>query len=415
VSTATPVGPELLVVSHSGARAGAPMVMLEFLRWLRRRTTVPFEVLLLHGGAMEAEFEEFGAKVVGGRGSRLWMLQHGLSSMGYRRTAGVLANLRLRPALWPLRDVPLVLLNSVGSLPALQFLPGGRRKVVLYVHELDEGFQRTIGPRVWDRLAPRVDHFVSCGDSVTELLVRKGVDRGRITQHHPFIDEPSHEPLRGDYVRRSLGIPSGVPIVGACGRTDWRKAPELFVRLARSVSARRPDLDAHFVWVGGPLDQSPGWQLMHDIDRAGLTGRVHLVGEIIRPDDVFALFDVFTLTSREDPFPLSMLEAATLGVPIVSFRNGGVVELVDAGGDQPVARIVPYLDVEAMTTAVVDLLDDPIARKGLGAGGRDHVLATHLTDVEAPRLLETLTRINPGLAPHRALLGSAAPRSPDPS
>jgi len=399
VSAATPGAPELLVVSHSGARAGAPMVMLEFLRWLRRRTTVPFEVLLLHGGDMESDFEDFGANVVGGRGSRLWMLQHGLSSMGYRRTAGVLANLRLRPALWALRDVPLVLLNSVGSLPALQFLPKGRRRVVLYVHELDEGFQRTIGPRVWDRLAPQVDHFVSCGDRVTELLVGKGVDPGRISRHHPFIDEPSQELLPGDSVRQSLGIPPRVPIVGACGRTDWRKAPELFVRLANLVSTRRPDLDAHFVWVGGPLDTSPGWQLTHDIEGAGLTGRVHLVGEITRPDDVFALFQVFTLTSREDPFPLSMLEVAALGVPIVSFSNGGVTELVAAAGSPPAARVVPYLDVEAMATAVVDLLDDPVARKGLGAAARDHVLATHVTDVGAPELFETLAKLNPRLAP----------------
>jgi glycosyltransferase involved in cell wall biosynthesis len=401
--------PELLVVSHSGARAGAPMVTLEFLRWLRRRTTVPFEVLLLHGGAMEAEFQEFGASVVGGGGSRLWMLQHGLSSMGYRRTAGGLANVRLRPALWPYRDVPLVLLNSVGSLPALQFMPAGERRVVLYVHEMEQGFRGTIGPRVWDRLAPRVDHFVTCADAVTEQLLAKGIDPGRITRHHGFIDEPDNEPLRGRYVRRNLGIPPGAPVVGACGRTDWRKAPEVFVRLATVVSRRRPDLDAHFVWLGGPLDGSAGWQLMHDIDMAGLLSRVHLAGELPKPDDIFAMFDVFALTSREDPFPLSMLEAGALGGPIVSFDNGGAVEL-GPPGRAGLPRVVPYLDVEAMATYVIDLLEDDAARKELGSATQDHVLANHLTEVAAPRLFETLARVHPAL-------GSARPapvRTADP-
>ena len=39
----------------------------------------------------------------------------------------------------------------------------------------------------------------------------------------------------------------------------------------------------------------------------------------------------FLLTSRQDPFPLVMIEAALLGKPIVSFPSGGVSEFVKEG------------------------------------------------------------------------------------
>jgi glycosyltransferase involved in cell wall biosynthesis len=297
------------------------------------------------------------------------------------------------------RNATLTLLNSVGSLPALQFMPeGGGGKIVLYVHELEQSFERTIGPRVWDRLSPRVDHFISCSDAVRDLLVeQKGVDPARITTHHGFIEQPEAEPLRSAYLRRSLGIPPDAFVIGASGRPDWRKAPEVFVRVARTIARRRRDLDVHFVWLGGPMDGSPGWRLIHDFEEAGLNGRFHLTDESPEPAEIMALFDVCVLTSREDPYPLSMIEAAALGVPIVSFANGGVVDLAAAGGDAPLARVVPYLDVEAMATEVLDLLHDEPARLAMAERARAHVTATHLVEQGAPALFETLVDIAPAL------------------
>ena len=395
--------PDLFVISHSGARAGAPMVMLHLLRWLERETDLDVRTILLHGGAMQEEFEDLGARVLGGAGSRLWMIQRGLTNLGLQRPAAALAMSRLGPTMWANRSASLILLNSVGSLPALQFLPeDAPGKIVLFVHELDQSFERTIGPRVWEKLAPRVDHFITCADAVTELLVsRKGIDPTKVSCHRGFIEAPQVEPLRASYVKRSLGIPPDATVIGAVGRPDWRKAPELFIRLARDVHRRRRDLDLHFVWLGGPTDTAEGWYMVHDFEAAGLHGRFHLPGEVVRPEEVMALFDVFVLTSREDSYPLAMVEAAALGVPIVSFDNGGVRELASAGGDRPLAKVVPYLDVDAMVDATLNLLEDPDARADQAERAREHILSTHLTHQAAPRLLDCLADLEPGLAVRR--------------
>lgn len=389
------------------------MVLLRFLDWVTDHTEVDVDVLLLHGGSMEREFERFDSRVIGGGDSRLWMLQRGLTNLKLDRVANGLAFARQAPLMWARRDASIFLLNSLGSLPVLRFLPRSSSSTfVLYVHELDDSFNRTLGSAAWDLLSPRVDHFLTCGSMVTEMLVeRKGVDRSKITEHPGFVDLPVDATDAARRRRSELGIAPDAFVVGGSGRPEWRKGPELMIRAARALIDRRPDLDVHFVWMGGPLDDSPGFKMRHDIHVAGLDDRFHLLGEVDRPAEAQAMMDVFALTSREDPFPLVMLEVANLGIPVVSFANGGVVEFAASGGSEPIAEVVPYLDVAAMVEVLARLADHPDERRALGARAKARVQSHHLTEVAAPRLLDTLAAIEPRLAPRAA--ARRAPSSPE--
>lgn len=393
----------MLVVSHSGDRAGAPMMLLHFLRWLRQHTSVDADVVLLHGGHMESTFaEEFDARVLGAGGSRLWMVERGLHNLGVQKAANALAYARVGPTMWSHRAASLVLLNSVGSLPALRFLPeSATSRNVLYIHEMDQSFERTIGQSAWDLLSPRVDHFISCAQVVTDMLVRRGVDPDRITCHHGFIEAPWVEPLRVHYIRRDLGIPPDAIVIGGMGRPDWRKAPEVFVRMASAITRLRPDLPFHFVWIGGPMEGSPGWQLTHDFEAVGLHGRFHFTGEIADAVDVLGSLDAFALTSREDAYPLAVLEAAALGVPVVAFDNGGITEFASADPSGPLAEVVPYLDVHAMAEKLLALFTEPGHADALADRARNHVLGHHLVEHGAPALFDTLAAIEPRLATRR--------------
>jgi glycosyltransferase involved in cell wall biosynthesis len=290
-------------------------------------------------------------------------------------------------------------MNSVGSLPAVRFLPAASSaKVVLYIHELDTSFESTIGTAAWEKLSPRVDHFITCGERVTEMLVeRRGVAPERITEHIGFIDPPTLDPDRWAATRRDLQIPEGAFVVGASGQPDWRKAPEVFIRMARTLAHRRPDLDPHFVWMGGVADTSPAWKMAHDVTCAGLDDRFHHVPETPNPGDVMGAMDLFALTSREDPYPLIVLEAAALGIPVVSFDNGGVVQFARSGGAEPLAEIVDFLDGEAMADAIASLADDPERRKAMIRRAERFILDHQLTAQAAPRLYETVRQVAPGL------------------
>ena len=99
--------------------------------------------------------------------------------------------------------------------------------------------------------------------------------------------------------------------------------------------------------------------------------------------------DVFALTSREDPFPLVMLEAAAAGVPLVCFAGGGgAPEFVqpDAG------HVAAYLDVAGMAAAVSDLLEREEERQRMGQIAAERVRKRHTVDQAGPVLMDVIQR-----------------------
>ncbi len=77
--------------------------------------------------------------------------------------------------------------------------------------------------------------------------------------------------------------------------------------------------------------------------------------------------DIFINTSHVDNMPVAVVEAAALGLPIVSTRVGGVPDLLIDG---ETALLVPDDDVEAMTSAILRLLGDASLAGRLAENGR---------------------------------------------
>jgi glycosyltransferase involved in cell wall biosynthesis len=212
------------------------------------------------------------------------------------------------------------------------------------------------------------DQYVACSRVTLDNLVEtEGVDKERTTLCHAFIavDESELERARADrrLTRLRLGIPPDALLVGGVGTMDWRKGPDLFVQLAAMVTRRLSDRDIRFVWVGGDSDGPNRGGLVVDAQRLGLGDRISFIGPLDRPAELFAAMDVFALTSREDPFPLVMLEAASAGVPLVCFAGGGGAPefaIPDAG------LVSPYLDVADMAESVIRLLQQDDNGNGWG-------------------------------------------------
>ena len=114
-----------------------------------------------------------------------------------------------------------------------------------------------------------------------------------------------------------------------------------------------------------------------------------LLGERRRADaaEWFAAFDAFALTSREDSFPLTCLEAASLGVPVLCFAGaGGEPEFVE----QDAGFVVPYLDVEAMAERVREMAASKALTQSLGRRAQQKVRERHDVAVAGPKILEIM-------------------------
>jgi len=385
----------LVAVSHQATLTGAPIMLAHLLAWIRRHTDVELRIAVMEDGPLRRRFEEAGPVTVvdrGRLGSALRLVERGLAEIELARLQRASRWARLRSQLWRLGRSDVLYLNSLASIEAAQyFQPTALR--VAHVHELE------VAVRLWPAEARRQfrkipDLWIAASTAVLDMLVDElGVPADRVRVHHEFIDVDewigrASDPVEPQRRRAALGIPADATVVMGSGTLDWRKGPDLFVQLAAEVQRRTPN-PVHFVWVGGEVD-SRDWVRVHaDLRRSG-TPNVHFVGPRTDPAPWFAMADVFALTSREDPFPLVCLEHAALGHPIVTYRNGGIVELLEAAGPAAAAGVVDHLDVAALAARTLDLLASSRRRSVAGQELRSRVLQRHDVDVAAPGLLADL-------------------------
>jgi glycosyltransferase involved in cell wall biosynthesis len=75
-------------------------------------------------------------------------------------------------------------------------------------------------------------------------------------------------------------------------------------------------------------------------------------------------FDIFCLASHHEGLPIAMLEALTIGVPVIATDVGGVSEVFADAGD---AVLVPPGRPDALAKAITGLAGDADARAAMSA------------------------------------------------
>lgn len=399
----------MLAVTHETTLTGAPMNLLHLVTWISRNTDVEVHVLAVKDGPLRHRFEQVAAGVTvldrNAPQEALGLLYRGLVRLGSSRAYKPVGEAWLRPQLRHLSGFDLVYLNSVTSVGVLPYLPPAK-VVVNHVHELQVALRSWEPSRDYELFRTLPDRWIAASDAVAEMLVDDiGVPAEHVLTHHEFIDVTpfaAEVPLRERERRRreyrhpdgTVRIPADAAVVMGAGTIDWRKGADLFVQLATEVR-RRTREPVHFVWVGGDLEGTDMHRLRSDAERSG-ANHVHFVG--VKPDPLpwFAIADVFALTSREDPFPLVCLEHAAMGHPIVTYRNGGMPELLEAAGPEAALGVVDHLDVGAMADRVIALLGSRSLHRAAGEQLRAEVLRHHDVAVAAPRLMADLRRLVAG-------------------
>jgi glycosyltransferase involved in cell wall biosynthesis len=105
-----------------------------------------------------------------------------------------------------------------------------------------------------------------------------------------------------------------------------------------------------------------------EAERLGVAGQASFPGYLRGPDKLAALaaHDIFLNTNDVDNMPVSVLEAAASGLVPVATAVGGIPYLIE---DDVSGVVVPPGDPDAMSSSVLELLDDPerFARLSIGA------------------------------------------------
>lgn len=180
---------------------------------------------------------------------------------------------------------------------------------------------------------------------------------------NPAIFRP--DPEARVRIRAELGVPQDRVVVIAVSRLVWHKGyPEL-------AQAMRMVPDAELWVVGERLTSDRGADMVAVLREAGLGERLRLLGYREDIPALLAAADIFTLPSRFEGLPMSVIEAMLTGLPVVATRVRGPEEQVVDG---QTGLKVAAADATALGEALNRLARDPILRATMGQAGRARAL-----------------------------------------
>lgn len=126
---------------------------------------------------------------------------------------------------------------------------------------------------------------------------------------------------------------------------------------------------AHLYLVGDGPDRAMMEALAREL---GVADRAHFTGFVANPTGYLAQTDVFVNAAHREPGGLVLCEARESGCAVVATRVDGNPEMV---GGEEAALLVPAAQPQALTQAIVRLLDDPAFRAQLAERGQSNLAA----------------------------------------
>jgi glycosyltransferase involved in cell wall biosynthesis len=175
--------------------------------------------------------------------------------------------------------------------------------------------------------------------------------------------------------RRELGLPLDKKIVCTVGRLMPVKGLNHLLHAAQRLAAVRDDIA--FAVVGdGPLKG----ELLKMVTELGIERQVFFIGFRRDVREILGSADAFVLTSLHEGIPMSLLEAMSIGLPVVATRVGGIPEVVEDGSS---GFLVPPGDEESIAAAIVTALSE--SGREISVSGRERIKQKFSLTVMAAR------------------------------
>ncbi len=344
---------EILFISPNASRSGAPILLLNFIKQLDQNS-YNVRLVLNEGGDILDDYKAVCSTTV--------LLKYKDRGNFFVRklikTANLINKIRSINRIKRSKiDILYANTATVGDI-ALQLI-SDKTKIITHVHELKIQLKGS-NP---SSLLNRSKTIIAVSEEVKYFLIQTyNIPEGKINviygaplflSNHMEIPENHKQWLKGSF------------IVGAAGLADLRKGIDLFIQLCK-ITNEMSAQPIKFVWVGN--NSEAYFNMLYnffweDIIKLNIQDKFLMTGQVANPDKYFCYFDVFCLTSREDPFPLVCLEAAQNKTPVICFDKGtGMKEFVSNNA----GFVVPYLDVNSMAKKIIELSENKDLRENLG-------------------------------------------------
>jgi glycosyltransferase involved in cell wall biosynthesis len=203
-----------------------------------------------------------------------------------------------------------------------------------------------------------------------------------------FSDAAKQAPAE---VRRKLGLEPDTRIVGIVGRLQHWKGMHVYVEAMAQVFQAVPNCQG--IIVGGQFKFEPEYEswLRERIKTLGLEEKIRMVGGQRNVPEWMQAMDVVVHASKWEPFGIVVIEAMSLGKPVIATEPGGPKEIITDGFD---GQLVSWNEPEQLAQAILKYLRDLEWAQSVGERARQRS-QEYTMDKYAQRLGEAVRKLLP--------------------
>jgi glycosyltransferase involved in cell wall biosynthesis len=351
---------KILFISHDATRTGAPILLLNLVKLLVLFKEYEIHFLLKNGGVLENDFKNLA--------STYYLYEQKKSKFDFitkrlSKTKSFIEDAQF------LNQYHCIVSNTITNGDILEKIRTHfNGQIISYIHELEVATRTyTTASRI-NVVVKNSDKFWVPSALVKDFLYHEfKINREEIFEMPYYIESKESLISKSEVAKKSF-------VVGGCGTIDWRKGPDLFLLVANALFLKRPNASLVFKWKGAIASQEL-LRLEYQIKMANLTGKIFFEQASSDLDSFYEQIDLFLLTSREDPYPLVILEAAQYGKPSICFDK--VCGSKDFIKNSDGGVVVPFLDIESLSNAVLSFYDNSNYTIEKGLNAKQFLLNTH--------------------------------------
>lgn len=349
---------KILVITHAASLGGAPILLLRLMRLLKENGYT-YNTLVMENGPLVKEFEEVSDKCeVYKRPSK--------KSVSEKIRAKVLGKENNLQDI--LQGVNLIFSNTIVNGRILNEIKKiSSAPVISYIHELELVTALTTTKETLHYAIMNTSFFfVPCKVVEHFLIDSLKIDKEKLAKLNYYLpDENLPIPVK-ENIDSSFNV-------GCLATLEWRKGADLFLQVVANFFSIHKDWNVKFFWMGN-YSEAERLRFLYDAEKLGIKENIKLLPASESVGTFWNSINVLLLPSREDPYPVVVLEAAMHKIPTVCFKNsGGAPEFI--GDDAGVT--VDYLDIEKITGALLSYCTDQVLLKTHGNKAFNKVKQLH--------------------------------------
>lgn len=164
-------------------------------------------------------------------------------------------------------------------------------------------------------------------------LIRNGIETKKINQHKI--------------------LSTSEPIICTIGNLRMNKNHECFIHIIHKIRAEIPNVRG---WIiGQPVNDEPFHEhhLKKVIKKLKIEDSIELLGYHPQPQEMLEKASVFILPSMSEGSPNVILEAMSVGVPVVASNVGGIPEIINNGKN---GYLFNFDDFNGFSDAAIELI-----------------------------------------------------------